>query len=1118
MDTVWAEALDEYLTSEEWYSTIGVFIESHCSLFEGEEEYGHGHWNVYKEFVEISEQILNNMLSNLGGDLDSLEKALDEAANTEARGPRDDARKRMVDNLLTFDSFPHFCAMMESKNKNTTYYESQPTPYFDNNDLVNLESMGFPKKNCVEALNHCNGDFDSALQYLFDHPPPSPRSEQGATPSAPPVMDMRQTRSKQPKDSQKEVEDSISTMKKKDEAAKRRRNSTVEEIAQADTEASDSNNESKRMERQLDHMFKRRDELVTEIKDQRATVVNYTKGPGKVSDDSLEELYLFLKEMVHNGEDLGKHKDKIHSYVFARITPDQGTLVPNLLNLMLLEGEDFLLQRNINRLLNGESLAAVLSGEGEGEEGGGGGEADEGGLDFNELDELHKQHAFDLENAKNALDDEAARQRRAMQEKLKNRRKQKIKECRDNGMMGEEINRIERNLDEENATKLYKLDASLKSRNQQMLSGMERKQMKVVEEVMRLNRMLTPEELENLDEQTAEALRQQHARDLAKMRESLQNEKNRQRAALQARLRAKRARALNSSPPPDGDDINSIICNIDNEETNGLNEIDSKFSRQMYAMVQQPTEWFAAAAAGARIKKLESDDEDWMNKLGELHKHHCGALSRMQASLADEKSRQHNGLQSRLQQMRLKKIRAAMKRGASAEEIEEIEEECLAFGARCTEKLESKFNEQQNKIAGEFMLKHDQEMRGVGDSTSIEQMINSEDIFDYEAAARALRANHERDVEANGKVRDEERRRQEDALKARLRGRKKKKKKAGAGDDDSDREEAEALKLLNDQFLLEDYVETGVNRGVVRVLKTRGGTRTLTTEEEKEVAEIGGWDNMFAGGEGGGEEEKGGDGGEEEEKGGEEEKGADGGEGKSMLAKHSEATKVLIKKLQGERRTSHQKLQERLRAKREAKMKELTDGGADEDEIAGAIAELEEEAVKERIQNDRILTLDEHKAIEEYEFGENGGALGGNLNTYELLDEIHSEFKDEREKLQQAMMEEKQRQKEEMKKARKEKRKEKKRRASVLLAAQAEEAEEEKNDKNLEDEVQRIMEEEKKERQTLSMMMNLEQARQKEALQKRLLKKRAQKRRNSIMGGSHTGGANNTLPPIDKIA
>ena len=117
------------------------------------------------------------------------------------------------------------------------------------------------------------------------------------------------------------------------------------------------------MERSLDFMFKRRDELSGEIKDQRTKVVLYTKGSDRVSDDALEELYLFLKEMVHNGEDLDKHKKKIHSYVFARITPDQGTLVPQLLSLMLLEGEDYLLQRNINRLLNGETLAAVLGSE-----------------------------------------------------------------------------------------------------------------------------------------------------------------------------------------------------------------------------------------------------------------------------------------------------------------------------------------------------------------------------------------------------------------------------------------------------------------------------------------------------------------------------------------------------------------------------------------------------------------------------------------------------------------------------------------------------------------------------------------------------------------------------------
>ena len=56
------------------------------------------------------------------------------------------------------------------------------------------------------------------------------------------------------------------------------------------------------MERQLDFMFKRRDELVGDVKDQRGKVVMYTKGPNRVSDNALEELYLFLKEMVHNGE------------------------------------------------------------------------------------------------------------------------------------------------------------------------------------------------------------------------------------------------------------------------------------------------------------------------------------------------------------------------------------------------------------------------------------------------------------------------------------------------------------------------------------------------------------------------------------------------------------------------------------------------------------------------------------------------------------------------------------------------------------------------------------------------------------------------------------------------
>jgi len=226
MDTVWFEALHEYIQSDEWYQTIGVFIDSHCQLFSQETlktssaasnngantvaAFDHGQYHVYKEFVDISENILNNMLDSLGGSLDLLGQALDEHASLPPNGPRDNQRNEMINLLLTFDSFPHFTQMMSSKSFKQDYYDANPhhvrvTPQatsFDPNDLNNLTSMGFPTDACVNALTKCGGDFDEALQYLFDNPPSSPRGggSKEAAPSAPPhpletqVADLRSTR------------------------------------------------------------------------------------------------------------------------------------------------------------------------------------------------------------------------------------------------------------------------------------------------------------------------------------------------------------------------------------------------------------------------------------------------------------------------------------------------------------------------------------------------------------------------------------------------------------------------------------------------------------------------------------------------------------------------------------------------------------------------------------------------------------------------------------------------------------------------------------------------------------------------------------------------------------
>lgn len=807
-----------------------------------------------------------------------------------------------------------------------------------------------------------------------------------------------------------------------------------------------------------------------------------------MSDDHLEELYLFLKEMVHGGEDLGKHKQRIHTYVFSRITPAQGTIVPNLLTLMLLENEDFLLQKNINRLLNGESLESILQGNVSSSS------TAPSSTNATELDELHRQHAMDLDRANEALSTEADRQRRKLQEQLKNRRKLKIKQCKDSNMLDEEVARVERQIEEDNAQLLSKLDDKLANRNQQTLAGLQQKQIRIIEETTRLGRELTPAELQNINDEIAARLRDQHAIDLAKMREALDLEKNRQRAALQARLRNKRRKVLSTSPAPTDEDAANAIMNIDLEETNGLNDIDSKFSRQMYNMVQGPTESFASNSTGLRMAIDNLDSEDWMDSLSKLHKVHCTNLATMQSSLMDEKSKQQSNLQVRLQAMRQKKLVATTRRGATPDELEEIEGECEAFEQKSRQKLEEKFKVHITEIEKSFMEQHNEDIAKIGntDFRALEILV-AESTFDYESAAAALKAAHERDISKHGDTLQGEKKRQEDALKMKLAKRRAKKMNKLVGDgmteDEANnrlqREESQEVKFLKDEWKLEEYIDGGVERGVWRVLKTAGGTRTLTTEEGKEEEQTFS-SNNFSVADWAWGEEKGGD--------------DDEGKRKEIMDKHTDATKALVDKLKNDRKQSHNKLRERLEEKKRKRLAELEQGGADIEQREEAERELEEEAVKERIQNDRMLTLSEHKAIEEYEFGTNNAAEGGNLNTYELLDEIHEDYKEERDQLQQALMDEKKRQKAELRRRKKERKKEKKqRRASVVAALEEELMEEDNNEKKLEIEVAKIHKANQESKATLDMMMQMEQVRQKEALQKRLMRKRAEKRRNSMV-------------------
>lgn len=219
-------------------------------------------------------------------------------------------------------------------------------------------------------------------------------------------------------------------------------------------------------EQDLEAMFVRADELQRTTVKQRDQVKVYTRPPHSVNNDSLEEIYLFIKEMVHGGQDLAEHKDQIHEYVFARIESSAANLIPALLELMLQEEEMVMLNRHIRKALDPTSALSeadtdgdVLTGNGFPEphedfnssshEGNPEGKNDKilrraGSTDdeenLSELERLNQKYQRDKAALDAAMEKERQRQRALLEERMRKRREKMLAD----GHSEEEIDALER--------------------------------------------------------------------------------------------------------------------------------------------------------------------------------------------------------------------------------------------------------------------------------------------------------------------------------------------------------------------------------------------------------------------------------------------------------------------------------------------------------------------------------------------------------------------------------------------------------------------------------------------------------------------------------------------------
>lgn len=112
------DGLHAFLQSPDWKETVNMFIAANCDDFaivDANGQYTRRQFEVWRNFQEIVEQILDVALQSIGGSLQTLETALNESMTKTSTGPRMSAWQDILKKLLVYESFEDFAKMMASQ-------------------------------------------------------------------------------------------------------------------------------------------------------------------------------------------------------------------------------------------------------------------------------------------------------------------------------------------------------------------------------------------------------------------------------------------------------------------------------------------------------------------------------------------------------------------------------------------------------------------------------------------------------------------------------------------------------------------------------------------------------------------------------------------------------------------------------------------------------------------------------------------------------------------------------------------------------------------------------------------------------------------------------------------
>jgi len=330
----------------------------------------------------------------------------------------------------------------------------------------------------------------------------------------------------------------------------------------------------------LKKALERRDSLSNEIRKQRDIVKSFMKHPYSVDEDSLEELYLFLKEMIHKNADLSQHKDQIHKFVFSKIRSSHSTLVPCLIELLDLENEDFHLIRMIHKILdqplerksndinpNSRKMDSdILS---------------------KKLCTAYRVNKKEVAKIKELLEEDYDNEKIEISQEGCNQKKHKKQELL--------ISIYEERKGKKENTKISRCKENIKLRNEAILSGVKIKHDMMIEQITKKNTGANC-----LNKKIASKIIDAHFDDVEKLQQSLHAEKVRQLQSLKERLQKRKKNAKEKA----------------NEGSQYINErcrLEQQSGCQEQAITNEKMKWLMGTLIGSNA---DFRDNDILNNSG----------------------------------------------------------------------------------------------------------------------------------------------------------------------------------------------------------------------------------------------------------------------------------------------------------------------------------------------------------------------------------------------------------------------------------------------------------------------------------------------------------------------